>query len=371
MEFPILYHKAKGGDLRQWRVWTDGAWILTEYGQVGGQLQIAKKRAEAKNVGRSNVTTPAEQAVMEAGSLHKHKLERKYSLTKTEAQEELSLPMLAHKFAEKAAKVIYPAHVQPKLDGVRCIASRDSSGNINLMSRQGKAYTVPHIQDQLAKWLPRDMTLDGEIYVHGATCQTITSLVKSSDPKGKSYKPKSAILEYHVYDMPVFEGDDSLSWFEREGNLRRNLEISRSVLLIESDRVRAENEVWNAHGRYIQEGFEGAILRLYSGLYLWGYRSSELLKVKEFQDDEFKVVGAEQGVGKMAGCVIFTCRNNLTSDTFQCTMKVPMAVRKAMWEKRSQYIGHMLTVRFFDRTEDKIPRFPVGIVFRDVKDLPE
>lgn len=370
MEHPILYHKAKGGDLRQWRVWTEGPWVVTEYGQVGGQLQESRKKAEGKNLGRSNETTPEEQAELEAASLHKHKLERKYSLTKKEAQEELSLPMLAHKFADKSAKVFYPAHVQPKLDGVRCIASRDSSGNVYLMSRQGKEYKVPHIQEQLAKWLPRDMTLDGEIYIHGATCQTITSLVKSSDPNGKSYKPKSASLEYHVYDMPVFEGDDTLQWFERECVLKRNLEISRNVVLVESDRVRSEKDVWDAHGRFIQDGYEGAILRLFSGLYLWGYRSSELLKVKEFQDDEFKVIGAEEGVGKMAGCVIFICRNSLTSATFRVTMKVPMETRRQMYEERAKYIGKMLTVRFFDRTEDKLPRFPVGIVFRDVKDLP-
>jgi DNA ligase-1 len=371
MDFPILYHKAKGGDLRQWRVWTDGAWILTEYGQVGGQLQTSKKRAEGKNIGRSNATTPAEQANSEAASLHKHQLERKYSLTKEEAQEELSLPMLAHKYEDKARHVVYPAHVQPKLDGVRCLASRDAKGKISLLSRGGKFYTVPHIQAQLEKWLPGDMMLDGELYLHGASCQTVTSLVKSADPKGKSFKQESEIIEYHVYDMPMFEGDDTLEWQVREGNLRRNLEASKHVLPVEVERVRCEADVWNAHGSYIQDGYEGAILRLYSGLYLWGYRSSELLKVKSFQDGEFEVIGAEQGVGKMSGCVIFVCKNDLTKGEFRVTMKVPMAVRKAMWENKGRYIGQVLTVRFFDRTEDKIPRFPVGIVFRDAKDLPK
>ncbi len=71
----------------------------------------------------------------------------------------------------------------------------------------------------------------------------------------------------------------------------------------------------------------------------------------------------------MSGCVIFTCRNDITDGTFDCTMKVPMEERRRMYDQRDDYINKMLTVRFFDRTDDHIPRFPVGVVFRDEVDL--
>lgn len=367
MTLPILYHTAKGGDLRQWRVWTEGPYVYTEHGQVNGKLQISCKEAETKNCGRANETSPEEQAVLEAKSLHKYKLDRKYSLTLEEAGEELLLPMLAHKYdGSKKKKVVFPADVQPKLDGVRCLAVREGNA-INLISRSGKPYNIPHIAKALGDWLPPGTMLDGEIYIHGESCQRITSLVKSADTSSKSFKTESSQLLYYVYDVPIVDGDDSLTWEDRSKRLHE-LRAGRGVEVVIYREVKTDEDVWNAHGLYIQDGYEGAILRARNGLYLWGYRSDELLKVKSFQDAEFRVIDARDGKGKMEGCVIWTCQNDLNDNTFECTMKTTMDERARMYNERSSYIGQPLKVRFFDRTEDELPRFPVGIMFRDEKD---
>ena len=135
MRHPMLYHKGKNGELRQWKIWTEGDEIVSEYGQVGGQMQIARKTAEPKNLGRSNETTPEEQAMLEAKAMWVYKLERKYSETPEGAQEQLPLPMLAHKFTgTKKKKFSYPGWVQPKLDGVRC-GAQNIGGEICLTSR--------------------------------------------------------------------------------------------------------------------------------------------------------------------------------------------------------------------------------------------
>jgi DNA ligase-1 len=353
-------------------VWTEGADICTEYGQVGGKLQTSRKTAVGKNVGRSNETTPEEQAELEAASLHKHKLDRKYSETPEAAQEQLPLPMLAHKYEGRKAKNFeWPGSAQPKLDGVRCLAQRSPEGEILLTSRQGKPWDIPLLVEQLDPWLPKETVLDGEIYVHGETCQRITSWAKSANPEGRSYKPASQQLVYHVYDMPTIDGDDTRPWSERSGLLGYHVVQSDNITVVENTMVASEQELWTMHGTYIGMGYEGAILRGMDGQYLWGYRSSELLKVKTFQDEEFEVISAREGRGKMSGCVVWTCRNDLTNGTFECTMKVPMNERRRMYEERDRYMGKLLTVRFFDRTEDHIPRFPVGIIFRADEDLPK
>lgn len=361
MNSPILYHKAKAGDLRQWRVWAKGDTVFTEYGQVGGKLQISEKKCAAKNVGRSNESTPNEQAIFEATSLHKYKLDRKYSRTPEEASEELRLPMLAHKIEDKKKHVVYPAHIQPKLDGVRCLAWWEN-GNILLSSRSGKPYEIPTVKKQLAKWLPREMALDGELYVHGMKCQEITSLVKK-------WKPESEMLIYNVYDVPVAEDRDNMDWSERFKCLTNDVRESDNVSVVDTVAVFNEREMRSNYGRFLKDGYEGGILRLSNGLYLWGYRSTELLKIKDFLDGEFEVVGAKEGRGKMAGGVIWECRNDLNANTFECTMKCTMEERRDFYCRRSEYIGRSLTVRYFDRTDDQIPRFPVGILFRDEKDL--
>jgi DNA ligase-1 len=359
MKLPILYHKAKGGDLRQWRVWHEKDTIYTEYGQVGGKLQTSSKKAVSKNVGRSNETTPESQAQAEAESLWRFKVKRKYSETKEDAQEELRLPMLAHKYEDKKKKVEFPAWVQPKLDGVRCLA--EWSGNkILLTSRSGLPWNMPTVEEQLAKWLPKDMVLDGELYRHGMTCQQVTSLVKK-------WQPGSEKIIYNVYDVPVLDGEDGLTYADRL--MMHSVKTSINVELVPGYNVKSHDEMILRYGEFMQEGYEGAILRLYHGRYLWGYRSSELLKVKEFQDAEFKVIGAKEGRGKMEGGIIWICQNDTNDETFDCTMKVTMDERRRMFAQNKKFIGKKLTVRFFDRTDDGVPRFPVGIVFRANEDL--
>lgn len=360
MSMPILYHKAKGGDLRQWRVWSQGDTIYTEYGQVGGKLQTSSKKAVSKNVGRSNETTPEAQAKAEAESLWRFKVERKYSETKEDAQEELRLPMLAHKYEDKKKNVVFPAWVQPKLDGVRCLAEWDGN-KVGLTSRAGKPYSMPTVQEQLAQWLPKDMVLDGELYCHGMSCQTVTSYVKK-------WKAGSEKIVYNVYDAPIVDGCEILVSEERIARVFDVVE-SPNVQRVPGFEVKSHADMMLRYGEFVQDGYEGAILRLTHGQYLWGYRSSELLKVKEFQDAEFSVIGAKQGRGKMEGGIIWVCQNDLNQETFDCTMKVTMDERRRMYADREKYIGEKLTVRFFDRTDDAVPRFPVGIVFRANEDL--
>jgi DNA ligase-1 len=376
MQFPILYHKGKAGELRMWRVWTEGDQIFTEYGLVDGKLQVSQKTAVPKNIGKSNETTGEQQAKTEAQSLHTFKLERKYSETPEEAQEQLPLPMLAHSYystggqlTTKGKKFEYPAWVQPKLDGVRCLAE-NIGGEIYLTSRQGKPYYIPHIQEQLATWLPEGMVLDGEIYVYLESCQKITSWVKSADPEGKSYKPESSKLMFYVYDVPIINHVDDLPWIVRRNALIRDVRVTKNVTKLIDSFVKNESKMLEHYQLYIESGYEGAILRGNEGKYLWGYRSSQLLKVKKFQDAEFTVIGAREGKGKMEGCVIWVCKNDLTDGTFECSMRASMEDRKAFYEARNDYVGKQLTIIFFDRTEDQIPRFPVGITFRDEKDLP-
>ena len=94
MNMEKLYHQTKNGTMHQWTIWTEGADIVTEYGQIDGKMQVARKTAIGKNIGKSNETTPEEQAVLEATAMHKNRLDRKYRRTIEEAEKEVFLPTL-------------------------------------------------------------------------------------------------------------------------------------------------------------------------------------------------------------------------------------------------------------------------------------
>ncbi len=366
-QWGILYYKGKAGKLCQWQCWADHDQVFTRFGQVGGKLQTTPgKKCQATNVGRANERDAFDQANFEAKALWENKVTRKYSTTPEKAAEQLFLPMLAHSI-DKAKNVKFPADSQPKFDGVRCISFLED-GVVTLMSRSGKPYSVPHIEEALKPLLQEGDVFDGELYRLGVSCQTCSSWVKR-------IQPDTLNLNYHVYDMPSVAGVDSLVWTERYAAytnrlLNSRLDHSGPVKAVEAYRQNSLEDIQVFQRYCVEQGYEGAMLRALDGKYEWGYRSKNLLKVKTFCDSEFLITGAREGEGKMSGAVVFRCRNDLTEVEFDVSMAATMEERQRYWRERDQYIGRKLTVKYFDRTEDQLPRFPVGVVVREDADLP-
>lgn len=361
--FPELYHKGKQGELRVWRVWAENDTVYTEYGVQNGAMQISSKQAEAKNIGKANETTPEQQAQFEAERLWKHKVERKYSQTPEEAQEELVMPMLAEKFNPK--KVQFPGYMQPKLDGVRCMAYWQDD-KLVLMSRQNKEWTAPtHITDKLRPVLPKNTMLDGELYIHGTSLQTINSYVKKQ-------QDKTLLVGYHIYDVPICDGDEGCAFSERlqyRNQLLTSIVDDHIHLVHTLDNIKYIDEVLEQEEEYLNNGFEGGIFRYKNGIYRFGYRSKDLMKVKTFEDKEFLVVDCIEGAGKMKGKAIFWCLNDINDEKFKVVVATSLEKRAEMFANKHKYIGQLLTVKFKGRSDAGVPYFPVGKAFRIESDL--
>lgn len=399
MEKKTLYHKGKQGELRVWTVWTEDDKIKTEYGVLNGEMQISVKKATPKNIGKKNETTAAQQAELEAEALYKFKLDRKYSTTQESAQEPLLLPMLAK---DNLKKLTFPCYVQPKLDGVRCLAFWEGD-RIKLISRSGREWTVPkHINEQLAEILPEGCMFDGELYIHGKSCQTITSYVN------KWRNEETPTIEYHIYDAPIIVDYQSSAELLEEEPYENRLAFLRdieynvydshehyNITFVETNLASTPEEVKAFESKCVEDGYEGAIARNKDGLYIFGYRSDDLIKIKTFQDDEYEVTDCRDGVGKFEGCAVFACRNNTSISEeelqavlkerpdvkwlkhtdgllyliFECTLATTMKEKAMMFAEKDSYIGRKLTVKFQGFTDLKLPRFPTGKVFRPVEDL--
>ena len=363
-----LYHQGKTGAIVQWDIWTEGADICTEYGQIGGKMQTARKTATPKNVGRANATTADEQAIIEATAMHKKRLDGKYSLTIEDAKKEVFLPMLAASFDKRKDKVTYPVDVQPKLDGVRCLAYWDGD-SVKLMSRGGKQWNCcQHIIDELETVLPKDWVLDGELYIHGSTFQEITKLVKK-------LRPESVNVEFHVYDVPRAGYEQTelggSTWDNRKMSLLlidEFVENCKSVVAVESHYATGEYDVYKLQSQFLEDGYEGAIVREFDGEYKFGYRSNKLLKVKNFMDEEYKIVGFTTGVGRFDGCIVWMCETE-DGHEFKVVPQGTMEERKATYDTADKHIGELLKVKYFELTDDGIPRFPVGIGIRLLEDM--
>ena len=372
-----LYHQGKAGAIYSWRVWTEGADIVTEYGQVEGEKQIARKTATPKNVGRSNATTAEEQAVVESLAMWQKKRDRKYAESITAAQEELVRPMLALDFEARKDKkqngVTYPAFVQPKLDGVRALAYWDGD-KIEILSRSGKSWrdlgTIEHIARALDGLLPKHMLFDGEIYAHGETFQQTTRLVK------KYREGQSEQLILHVYDVlnrdaldtPFQQRRTDLTWLREQLDAIESISEPQPLDTVPTHEVTSEAEVYEQQMAFVKDGFEGVIVRLPDGPYQYGARSFHLLKVKSFRDEEYEIVGHKHGVGKFSDAVIWVVRMK-DGRTFDVVPRGTMEERRAWFAEAETHYGSMLNVRYFETSEDGVPRFPIGAGIRASEDM--
>ena len=365
---PTLYKKTSTGALQQWDIAVDGNVIITEWGQIGGTIQRTQDTIkEGKNIGRSNETTPEQQAQNEAKAQWEKKLKKDYVLTIKEAEDGGSsdlvagglLPMLAHRYDKYAEKITFPAYAQPKLDGHRCIAIVDELGKATLWSRTRKPIvSMPHIVAALEKVDMGQIVYDGELYNvdYRDKFEQLTSLIRP-----EYAKDGCEVVQYHIYDIAATAGPFS----ERTNRLGLILAGAEDPLMrVETIEVADEDELMAAFDRWVSEGYEGAIVRNKAGAYM-NKRSYDLQKVKSMLDDEFKIIGVTEGRGKLAGHGIFVCATKEGS-TFEVKMKGKLETLKDYWENQKDYVGRMLTVQYFGMTNAAgVPRFPVGLRFRE------
>ena len=279
MEIKTLYGLDKKGGFKVWTILTNGNILSIQHGKEGGKMQLKNEEIEGKNIGRANETTPAEQAELEAMSRWRKQIDKGYRETKAELEELPLLPMLAHDYLKQGHRIKYPCFGSPKLDGVRCLAIRHPH-RVELKSRGGKEHSVSHIQDQLMDVMQPGEVWDGELYIHGKYLEEIVSCVKKVNPDTRS-------LQFIVFDVVTEDTyEDRLIYMQ---HLRRNRIHDRDVPdigVIHFRELVNEEHMKQTHKEYVNQGYEGIMIRSHDGKYESGKRSAGLMKYKEFFDKE-------------------------------------------------------------------------------------
>ena len=92
-----------------------------------------------------------------------------------------------------------------------------------------------------------------------------------------------------------------------------------------------------------------------------GKRSSTLLKIKEFHDEEARILGHEKGLGKNLGRLgAYNAELLSTGARFRVGTGLSDAHRE-----RPLGVGTIITVRYQELTPAGIPRFPTFVGARD------
>jgi len=388
-----LYKVDTKGKLREWTMHIDGNSFYAVKGLVDGKKTQDKATTTiAKNVGRSNETTPEGQAELQAQAKFQKKLDSGYALNEIDAQEKKFYePMLAHNFKDRKHELKYPVYSQPKLDGIRCIVRKEGDTLVG-RTRNGKEIEcIPHILQSLNSFFLAhpNAILDGELYNHDLrdNFNKITSLVRKQKPvksdkmtdnayakKVKEYQERLAeaeeTIEYHVYDVPYLHDSCTektsfdMRFTELKNSLNIGIVIQHNVTLVETAEVFNESDLDNLYGQYLDLGYEGQMVRKDEAYE--NKRSTTLLKRKEFIDSEYRVIDIDVGNGNRSGTAKhLVCYCDKTKQTFNSNIKGSFDYLKEIYYNRRDYIGQLATIKYFQLTPDGIPRFPYAISFRN------
>jgi hypothetical protein len=259
--------------------------------------------------------------------------------------------------------------VSRKLDGIRAAIYYDEEGNLQAISRNGitlnpafekifKSKKWKTFFNKLKTNESTDIMVDGELYCHGVPLATLSGLSQKKEYDDERHKD----LEFWIFDFADEERNaeeratllNSLAGhFTEEDPIR----INAQVKLSDYESIKKIHDIW------VLDGFEGAICRDASRLYGFGTRDERMVKVKEFQEKEFEIIGLNDG-DKRAEDMTFTCR---MKNGLQFKSKpVGTALQKLQYIRDfDNIVGKMLTVKFFNYTPDGIPFINTGKCIRD------
>jgi DNA ligase-1 len=355
-----LYKKDTKGNIRKLELSVEGDVFVQVSGLIDGKTVRHEKICKPKNVGKSNARTAVEQAEAEMQAKYDIKLSEGYFSDKQSAEkEEVLMPMLAKVYEDHASKIDWEnAFIQPKLDGMRCLAIIKDH-KVTLLSRKNKEIiTMGHIAAEL-EVLP-DMVIDGELYAHGKTFQENMKLIK------KYRSGESEAVKFHVYDL--IEEKPFIDRYTRLSTIHISIDF-KNIELVPTMRLVAESGIGIIHTDYIAKGYEGSMIRHGDAAYKVNGRSDSLLKYKEFQDITATIIDVEEAEGiKGHGVPVLKYSNKKMSGTNEFTFKAGVKMsheeRISLLLNKDKFIGQTAEIRFFEYTDDGLPRFPVMVGIR-------
>jgi len=345
-----LYRKNALG-IGVWSIWSEGDTIRIAHSSTidGVMIQHTEKVLQ----GRQSRTLE-EQVQSRINSRISKQRDKGYVESADEAakgafnQLGLMPPMLAQVYQGSTGG--RTAWLQKKLNGLRCLITRQD-GTLIAYTRRGKPLSaITEILEEADKFVQEGMTVDGELYVHGTSLQTIQSWVK----RRQSDTGKVLYVMYDQIDKQGFEvrHDELLDCVNSVGPFKhchvlpKILYINEEVRAIEFEKAR-------------EKGFEGLMVRIDGYGYESNKRSASLLKDKAKFDTEVIVKDIELSEKGNPVCIV-----DYNGKTFRMSPPGSQYERVKAYQEKDKYIGKLLTIEYREFTDDGIPFHAVATNWR-------
>lgn len=373
-----LYKLANNGKTQEWTIIVVGSEFTTSEGYVGGAISTTlPTKCEGKRIGMSNETSPEQQATKEALA----KIEKQKKKGWTEDINEIAnatrkhLPMLAKKYEDEFEKLFSSTTVlavQPKLDGIRSIGTKDGP-----FTKEGGVHNHAGwlLQDHVLELigdLDWKCKLDGEFYNHEykSDFNAIASIVRTKNPTPEELELAKEKLQYHVYDINA-DGTFAARYnvlktlFELFPDPRFKLVETVFVNLLGRSRLDIDMQLQKLHTRFVKEGYEGSMIRDANSEYQCK-RTRSLLKRKDWIDEEFMIVEIVKGKGNKAGMAASVTCVDERGEVFDAGIIGDNDYCTQLLVSKDEHVGKMATIKYQNLTPDrKVPRFGKMKAIRD------
>ena len=380
--FSKLYKiSASTGKVQVWWMSVMDNAMTSHSGQLNGKIKESTTHAEAKNTGRSNETSPPEQAVLEVAAKYTQQQTNKHYRSTVEEAVDLyhnnKVPRQVKNYKNDTGQMSDQLFTTIKMNGSRaCVLDGD------LYSKAGKLeeVKVAHIEDAIQKLHAAGFgTFDSEVYRHGFSLQRIRAAwtkpersekdrLKKIEETGNDPVADAKELQLHIFDIPV----KGVQATERQVLLSKLRDVVFALGLTDTIKVVSAVETFSKSQRLefrdaaVAMGYEGLVHQELDDVIVFGIRTGTTQKDKPRYDAEAFVYGVEHcknGDGKL----LLRAADVLDKVTFKCMMKVSRRdgvdyPRKM--EDMQKLIGQWITFSYEELSDSGVPGKPVGEILR-------
>ena len=364
--------------------------------RISGQYGGKRTNQPDKVVERGKATRNMwEQVMLEAKHLVKEKLDKgyrkvdkdpdEYSISELEqilggiitGQNGVPKPMLAKQADKVTNTKIYDELwlASRKIDGLRCLIYMGDDNKLHTASRGAMNYDAAMFEilnhQDLIKLFKENpgLIMDGECYHHGWTLQQLNSIART-----QKTAVDYSVLQFYWYDIVDTNSTFDERWsymqdIKDQMNLSFNPEknFERGELRIQfvpQEKVSGWDNMMKLHNQYVSEGWEGLVIRDPDKVYRPNGRTNDMIKIKIYKDDCFKVVGIEPGLRGSEDMVFIMEMSD--GRTFKAKPFGDKAQKEEYWNNfEEKYNGHIGECKFFYYSDDGIPLQPAFKAFRD------
>lgn len=310
-------------------------------------------------------------------------------------------PMKCQKWKRGIFDYSNGAMADPKINGVRCTIKYEAVDNglfgisheVVIRSKEGLRYNVKHIEEAFAKYVfvkneYKDIAFDGELYIKDQKNTSIGGAARN--PKNPLHKhlqfvnfdlsiPDMSNVDRYVLrrnilmnaELYAINQSDTTSIFIQNAIESHSDTIKASIVSLSSNLfIKNDDDVEAYRDKCIGAGYEGCVVRVKTAEYQFGSRPQTMMKAKKCEETEClcidilidKITKEIDGKSITYEYAKFKCRNDLNDEIFEIK---PTSVYNGITDEtmtsdyilshRNQFIGKMLAIKFYERTDKKIP----------------